>query len=122
MEFESELAARPPGPDDDLLRLHSALAADYDTLGDCRDALQHGSDELALRQRLQGPDHRQILTARAWVACWTGECGDSAAALRLYQELLSDQVRVPGPDHRQTLTARAVRLSPMPSRQSVRRP
>ena len=55
-------------------------AADYDTLGDCRDALQHGSDELALRQRLQGPDHRQ------------------------------------------TLTARAVRLSPMPSRQSVRRP
>lgn len=28
----------------------------------------------------------------------------------------------PRPDHRQTLTARAVRLSPMPSRQSMRRP
>jgi hypothetical protein len=80
MEFKSEFAARPPGADDDLLRLRSGLAADYDTLGDCRDALQHGSDELVLRQRLQGPDHRQ------------------------------------------TPTARAVRLSPIPSRQSVRRP
>ena len=63
--LEAELAATPPGADDDLLRLHSALADDYDTLGDYRSALQHGGDELALRQRLQGPDHRQTLTARA---------------------------------------------------------
>ena len=63
--LEAELAATPPGADDDLLRLHSALAADYATLGDYRSALQHGGDELALRQRLQGPDHRQTLEARA---------------------------------------------------------
>ena len=105
--LEAELAARPHGADDDLLRLHSTLAADYDTLGDYRSALQHGGDELALRQRLQGPDHRQTLTARARVADWTGQCGDSAEALRLYQELLPDQVRVLGRDHPDTLATRA---------------
>jgi Tetratricopeptide repeat len=105
--LEAELAARPRGADDDLLRLHSALAADYDTLGDYRSALRHGGDELALRQRLQGPDHRQTLTARAWAARWTGQCGDSAGALRLYQELLPDQVRVLGRDHPNTQATRA---------------
>jgi hypothetical protein len=57
--LEAELAATPPGADDDLLHLHSALADDYDTLGGYRSALQHGWDELALRQPLQGPGHRQ---------------------------------------------------------------
>ena len=104
--LEAELADRPQATDDDLLRLHNALAADYDTLGDHRSALQHGSDELALRHRLQGPDHRQTLTARAQVAHWTGHCGDSAQALRLCQELLPDQVRVLGPDHPDTLNTR----------------
>jgi hypothetical protein len=104
--LEAELAARPHRADDDLLRLHSTLAADYGTLGDYRSALQHGVDELALRLRLQGPDHRQTLTARAWVAHWTGECGDSAEALRLYRELLPDRVRVLGPDHPETLNIR----------------
>jgi tetratricopeptide (TPR) repeat protein len=104
--LEAELAATPPDADDDLLRLHNALAADYDTLGDYRSALQHGWDELTLRQRLQGPDHRQTLTARAHVADWTGRCGDSAGALRLYRELLPDLVRVLGPDHPDTLAAR----------------
>jgi hypothetical protein len=104
--LEAELAARPQATDDDLLRLHSALAADYDTLGDHHNALQHGADELALRQRLQGPNHRQTLKARAQVANWTGHCGDSAGALRLYRELLPDQVRVLGPDHPDT---RAIR-------------
>ena len=105
--LEAELAARPHDTDDDLLHLHSALAADYARLGDYRSALQHGADELALRQRLQGPDHRQTLTTRGNIAFWTGECGDSAQALRLDRELLPDRVRVLGPDHRQTLTTRA---------------
>ena len=104
--LEAELAARPHGADDDLLRLHSALAADYHTLGDYRSALRHGGDELALRQRLQGPDYRQTLTARADVANWTGLRGNSAEALRLFQELLPDVVRVLGPDHPDTLSAR----------------
>jgi Tetratricopeptide repeat len=105
--LEAELAARPQGADDDLLRLHSALAADYYTLGDYRSALQHGGDELALRQCLQGPDHWQTLTARAWVARWTGHCGNSAEALRIGQELLPDQVRVLGPDHPAILLTRS---------------
>jgi len=104
--LEAELAARPHGADDDLLHLHSALAADYATLGDYRSALQHGRDELALRQRLQGPDHRQTLTTRGNIAFWTGECGDSAEALRLDRELLPDLVRVQGRDHPHTLTTR----------------
>ena len=53
--LEAELAARPSRADDDLLRLHSALASDYGTLGDYRSALQHGRAELALRDRLQDP-------------------------------------------------------------------
>lgn len=105
--LEAELAARPRGADDDLLRLHGALAADYGTLGVYRSALRHGRDELALRCRLQGPGHRQTIRARAWVAEWTGQNGDSAGALRLAQELLPDQVRVLGPDHLDTLANRA---------------
>jgi tetratricopeptide (TPR) repeat protein len=103
--LEEELAAKPWGWDD-LLRLHSALAKAYDTLGYYPNALQHGRDELALRQRLQGPDHRQTLRTRAWVAHWTGECGNSAEALRLYQELLPDEMRFLGHDHENTLTTR----------------
>jgi hypothetical protein len=105
--LEAELAARPQATDDDLLRLHSALAADYATLGDYRSALQHGSDELALRDRLQGPDHRQTLAVRSHVAHWIGECGDSTEALRLFRELLPDLVRVLGRNHPYTLSVRA---------------
>jgi hypothetical protein len=104
--LEAELAARPQGADDDLLRLHSALAADYDTLGDYRSALQHSQDELALRQRLHGHDHPETLAARSWVAHWTGHCGDTAEALRLYRELLPDRLRVRGRDNQETLTTR----------------
>ena len=104
--LEAELAARPQATDDDLLRLHSALAADYDTLGDYRSALQHGGDALVLRQHLQGPDHRQTLTARGYVAGWTGDCGDSAGALQLFRELLPDRVQVLGLDHPSTLATR----------------
>ena len=105
--LEAELAASPHAADDDLLRLHSALATDYDTLGDYRSALQHGGDELALRRRLQGPDHRQTLIARARLANWTGHCGNGMEALRLSQELLPDRVRVQGRDHPDTLRTRA---------------
>jgi hypothetical protein len=104
--LEAELAALPPDADDDRLRVHHALAADYGQLGDCCHALPHGQQELPLRRRVQGADHPDTLTTRSNVAYWTGECGDQPGALRLLGELLLDQERVLGPDHADTLTTR----------------
>ena len=56
--------------------------------------------------RVLGPDHPDVLTTRANIASWTGQCGDAAAALQLFRELLPDQVRVLGPDHPDVLTTR----------------
>lgn len=47
--LDAELAALPPGADDDRLRIHHALAANHATLGDYRKALTHGQHELNLR-------------------------------------------------------------------------
>jgi Tetratricopeptide repeat len=105
--LEAELVATPPAADDDMLRLHAALAAGYRQLGEFRQALPHAGQEVALRQRLQGADHPQTLTARAGAAYLTGECGDPAGALRLLTELLPDRERVLGPSHADVLTTRA---------------
>ena len=70
--LEAELAALPPDADDDRLRVHHALAADYDHLGDYRRALHHGQQELPLRRRIQGADHPDTLTTRSNIAFWTG--------------------------------------------------
>jgi hypothetical protein len=104
--LEDELARTPANADDDLLRLHHALAANYDLLGDYHSALHHGSQELPLRRRIQGDVHPDTLTTRNDIAYWTGKCGDMAGALRLSQDLLPDQVRVLGPAHRGTLRIR----------------
>jgi Tetratricopeptide repeat len=105
--LEAELAVLPPDADDDRLRVHHALAADYDRLGDHRHALPHGQQELPLRRRVQGADHSDTLATRSNIATWTGRCGDPAGAVRLLRELLPDQERVLGPDHPGTLTTRA---------------
>jgi tetratricopeptide (TPR) repeat protein len=105
--LNDELTRTPAGTDDDLLRLHHALADNYAALGDYRQALHHGNQELPLRRRIQGPDHPETLTIRGDIAFRTGECGDAAGALRLLQELLPDQVRVQGPGHPDTLRTRA---------------
>ena len=97
--LKAELDATPATADEDRLRLHHALAGDYGRLGDYPHALQHGTEELAYRRRLQHPDHPNVLTTRGNIASWTGECGDAAAALRLFRELLPDRVRVLGPNH-----------------------
>ena len=105
--LQDELARTPADADDDLLRLHHALAANYDTLGEYRQAFPHGQHELALRRHIQGDDHPDTLRTRGDIATWTGECGDPAGALRLSQELLPDQEQVHGPRHPRTLATRA---------------
>jgi tetratricopeptide (TPR) repeat protein len=102
--LESELQAGPS--DDDRLRLHHALAAAYESLGDYRHALDYAQRELPLRERLQGPDNPATLITRHEVANLTGECGDAAGALRLYTALLPDTERVLGPGHQFTLATR----------------
>jgi hypothetical protein len=104
--LEGELTRTPAAADDDLLRLHHALAVDYGLLGDYREALHHGRQELPLRRRIQGDDHLETLRTRHEIASWTGQSGDPAEALRLTQDLLPDVVRVLGPDHFGTLATR----------------
>lgn len=105
--LKAELQTLPPDAESELLRLHRALAADYDVLGDYRQALHHGQQELALRRRLRGTQHPDTLSARSQIAFWTGRCGHPEDALRLFKELLSDQEQVLGPDHPDTLGTRS---------------
>jgi tetratricopeptide (TPR) repeat protein len=102
--LEAELQAVPKAADQDLLRLHHALARNYRQLGRYSRALQHGTAELSYRRRLLGPDHPDVLTTRADIAYWTGEDGNADGALRLFQQLLPDRVRVLGPHHHDVLT------------------
>ena len=104
--LEHELTRTPVGADDDLLRIHHALAASYRTLGDYHAALRHSRQELPLRRRLEGDDHPDTLQTRHYIAALTGDSGDRAGALRLYQDLLPDVVRVLGPSHPHTLGTR----------------
>ena len=104
--LETELHAIPATADEDRLRLHHALAWDYGHLGGYTRALQHATEELAYRRRLQHPDHPDVLATRGDIAYWTGQGGGAAAALRLFRELLLDRVRVLGPDHPDVLATR----------------
>jgi hypothetical protein len=104
--LEAELQALPPDADNDRLRLHHALAADYGDLGGYHRALHHGQQELPLRQRIQGPGHPGTLTTRHNIAAWTWRCGRSEEALRLFQELLPDREQVLGHGHHDTLRTR----------------
>ena len=104
--LHDELIRTPADADDDLLRLHHALADSYETLGDYQQALHYGSEELPLRHRIQGTDHPNTLLTRIKIGNWTGRCGDAAGALRLAQELLPDLMRVLGPGHHYALGTR----------------
>jgi Tetratricopeptide repeat len=53
-----------------------------------------------------GPEHPDTLVARANLARWTGEAGDSAAARDQFAALLPLDERVLGPEHPDTLSAR----------------
>ncbi|NUP76205.1 MAG: tetratricopeptide repeat protein, partial [Nonomuraea sp.] len=60
-----------------------------------------------VRERVQGPDHPDTLTARANLAYWTGRAGDAAGARDLCAALLPVRARVLGRGHPATLTTRA---------------
>jgi tetratricopeptide (TPR) repeat protein len=105
--LRAEFARTPADRDAELLRLYHALALDYHTLGDYRQALHAARRELPLRRRIQGDDHPDTLATRCNIAIWTGQSGDAAGALRLFLELLPDQVRVLGPRRQATLATRA---------------
>ena len=105
--LEAELSETPATADDNRLRLHATLAANYHTLGEYQQALRHGSKELELRLGIHGRSHPATLATRAKIAFWTGKCGDAAGALRIAEELLPDMARVVGPGHPATLTTRA---------------
>ena len=104
--LEAELAALLPDADDDRLRVHHALAADYGKLGDYDRALHHSQQELLLRRRIQGADHRDTLNTCGRITVWTARSGQPAQALRLARELLRDRERVLGHDHPDTLSSR----------------
>jgi hypothetical protein len=54
-----------------------------------------------------GADHPHTLVARANIAHWTGECGETGEALRLSDALLPDLTRVLDADHRYLLMTRS---------------
>ena len=101
--LEAELVRHPHATDDELLRLHKALADLFQGLGEASDALRHGQSLLELDQALLGPDHGDTLQTRHNIAYWTGSTGHPDQALTLYEALLPDLQRVLGPDHPNTL-------------------
>ena len=53
-----------------------------------------------------GAEHPGTLSARGYLAYWTGEAGDAAGARDQFAALLPIRERVLGPEHRDTLNAR----------------
>ncbi|GAB7110710.1 hypothetical protein JCM4814A_90270 [Streptomyces phaeofaciens JCM 4814] len=57
---------------------------------------------LADEARVFGKDHPETLSARANLARWKGEAGDSAGAAAAFEQLLADRQRVLGNNHPET--------------------
>ena len=62
---------------------------------------------LQAREETRGAEHPDTLTARDYLARWTGRAGDAAGARDQYAALLPVRERVSGAEHPDTLTARA---------------
>ncbi len=84
--------------DDDRLRIHHALAANYAALSNYQQAVTHAQHELQIRTEIQGPDHPDTLAIRADLAYWTGHAGNLRGALSQFEELLPDVERILGPN------------------------
>ncbi|MEA2704149.1 MAG: hypothetical protein QOD63_2094 [Actinomycetota bacterium] len=98
LEPSSELDVR--------LAIVEAVASIAHRLGDYREALRFGGEELSIRLSLFGPDHPGTLTTRHTVAYLNGRVGDPRRALALSEALLPDVARVLGLDHPDTLATR----------------
>jgi hypothetical protein len=96
--LQAELATEP-SDEDDLLRIHAALAGAFAKVGDYRRARDHARSELPLRHHLQGIEHPATMTARNDLASFTGLAGDAAEARDQFIALLPDLKRVLGPEH-----------------------
>ena len=105
--LRAELAALPPGAEDDRLRIHHALAANYATLGDYRQALAHGQHELDLRDPHPRPPPPRHPDRPRQHRPLDRRVRGRAGALRLFRELLPDMEQVFGPRHPDTLATRA---------------
>ena len=65
------------------------------------------SEELLPEQeRVLGPDHPAVLTARYHIASLTAEWANADEGLRLFEALLPDQERLLGPDHPEAVITR----------------
>ena len=62
---------------------------------------------MPIRTEILGPEHSRTLTARGYLAHWTGEAGDPAAARDQFAALVPVMTRVLGAEHPATLQARA---------------
>jgi hypothetical protein len=105
----ASLSSEPDCPDD------AAVAAAYAAQMTARFQAEQGfhaaaeaeyRDVLAVRLRVQGPDHPHTLAARHQIALEMAARGDHAAAEAEFRDVLAALLRVRGPDHPDTLTAR----------------
>ena len=83
------------------------LAAAYEAAGRFDDAIAVFQVALAERERNQGPDHAEVIAARAHLAHAYASAGRLADAITTYQGAAADAARVLGPAHPVTLDARA---------------
>ncbi|MDR3068843.1 MAG: hypothetical protein LBU50_05005, partial [Cellulomonas sp.] len=63
-------------------------------------------EDLLARLDTLGPDHRDTLVARHFIAYWRARSGDVAGALALFADVLADEVRVLGSDSQDALITR----------------
>ncbi|MFI6926022.1 tetratricopeptide repeat protein [Nonomuraea spiralis] len=75
-------------------------------LGDAAAAREQYAALVPVRERVQGREHPDTLTARANLAYWTGRVGDAVGARELCAALLPVRARVLGAGHPATVTTR----------------
>jgi hypothetical protein len=74
--------------------------------GDAAGARDQYAAALPIIERVQGPEHPDILKARVDLARWTGVAGDATGARDQYAAVLPVIERALGPGHPESLAAR----------------
>ncbi|GAA4901445.1 hypothetical protein LX16_0421 [Stackebrandtia albiflava] len=93
------------GPDHLLTLAVKENAAWLSGVGNPDTAIRLLTDVLSARNRLQGPDHVDVLTLRGGLVFWRREAGDVSGALEDSIRLVNDDLRVLGVRHPVTLAA-----------------